>query len=180
MVMTYKECIERFKSPYQIAKAVESGELYKIEKGIYSSAPDAYDLEIVISKYPEAIITMNTAFYFHGLTDSIPDEYSIATLKSSKALKDKRVKQYYIEKNLLNLGVTHMEKFGVRFRIYDKERMLVELLRFKNKLPYDFYKEIVASYRAQIHELDIARIQYYTEIFPKRKMISEALELEVF
>ena len=66
------------------------------------------------------------------------------------------------------------------FKIYDKERMLIELLSRKNSLPRDYYKEILGNYRAQIHELDIERIQDYAESFPKHKMISEALSVEVF
>ena len=73
-----------------------------------------------------------------------------------------------------------MERRGVSFKIYDKERMLIELLRFKNIYPYDYYKEILSNYRKQVYELDIERIQEYADIFPKRKMISEALSTEVF
>lgn len=58
--------------------------------------------------------------------------------------------------------------------------MLVELLRYKNKLPFDYYKEILGNYRNLIYELDIERIQEYVTTFPKAKMISEALDKEVF
>ena len=58
-----------------------------------------------------------------------------------------------------------------------RERMLIELLRYKNKLPFDYYKEIIGNYRSLIYELDIERIQDYAATFPKSKMISEALEM---
>ena len=64
-------------------------------------------------------------------------------------------------------------------RIYNRERMLIELLRFKNKLPFDYYKEIIANYRRLIYDLDIERIQAYADSFPRSKMISDALEMEV-
>ena len=80
----------------------------------------------------------------------------------------------------MNIGVVTMERRGVSFKVYDKERMLIELLRFKNIYPYDYYKEILSNYRKQVYELDIERIQEYADIFPKRKMISEALSTEVF
>lgn len=59
-------------------------------------------------------------------------------------------------------------------------KYLSSLLRFKNIYPYDYYKEILSNYRKQVYELDIERIQEYADIFPKRKMISEALSTEVF
>ena len=68
---------------------------------------------------------------------------------------------------------------GVKVRIYDKERMLIELLRNKNSLPYDLYKEIIMNYRKIIGGLEIWRIQEYASIFPKSKMISKALDEEI-
>lgn len=180
MIYTYRQCLECWNSDYQINLAVQTGKLHKIEKGIYADTPRVSNLAIITAKYPNAIITMDTAFYYHGMTDVIPDEYWIATSQSSRVLRDSRIKQMFVNKDILDLGVTTMEKRDAVFKIYDKERMLIELLRFKNKLPYDYYKEILWNYRNIIHELDIARIQEYAEIFPRSKMISEALDLEVF
>ena len=59
-------------------------------------------------------------------------------------------------------------------------RAFISPLRYKNKLPFDYYKEILGNYRGLLYELDIERIQDYAERFPKSKMISEALEREVF
>lgn len=180
MVLTYNECLKSYKSAYQIRKAICMGKLYQIEKGIYANEPKVSTLAIITAKYPNAIITMDTAFYFHGLTDVIPDEYCIATPESSRALRDKRVKQFFVNDKILHTGVVTMERRDATFKIYDKERMLIELLRFKNKLPFDYYKEILGNYRNHIYDLDIERIQEYASIFPRHKMISEALDAEVF
>ena len=58
--------------------------------------------------------------------------------------------------------------------------MLVELLRKKNKLPFDYYKEILGNYRKIIYELDVSAVQNMIMMMPKTRMIMEALELEVF
>lgn len=79
----------------------------------------------------------------------------------------------------MHLGEVEQIVDGVALRIYDKERMLIELLRNKNKMPYDLYKEIIYNYRKIINELEIWRIQEYAEIFPKSKMIKKALDEEV-
>jgi hypothetical protein len=73
-----------------------------------------------------------------------------------------------------------MDRRDAVIRIYDKERMLIELLRFKKKFPFDYYKEIISNYRKLIYDLDIERIQDYAEIFPRSRIISDALEMEVF
>jgi hypothetical protein len=180
MIRSYNDCLKDYKSAYQIKKAVGDGRLYKIEPGIYSDKPEVSTLAVISAKYPQAIITMDTAFYYHGLTDVIPDEYSIATPEASRALRDKRIRQYFVKDQIFEIGVTTMERGDAKFRIYDKERMLIEVLRFKNKLPFDYYKEIIGNYRKHIYDLDIERIQEYSSIFPRHKMISEALDREVF
>ena len=73
-----------------------------------------------------------------------------------------------------------MARRDAAFKIYDKERMLIELLRYKNRLPYDYYKEILGHYRELLYELDIERIQDYAATFPRHKMISDTLDAEVF
>ena len=123
---------------------------------------------------------MDSAFYYHGLTDVIPDVIHLATDKHAIYINDNRVHQYYVLSNILNVGVTTVERRDATVRIYDKERMLIELLRFKNKFPFDYYKEIIGNYRNIIYDLDIERIQDYAESFPRSKMINDALEMEVF
>ena len=180
MICTHKQCLKEKGSDYQVQKAVKAGELYQIEKGIYADTRDVTTLAVISTKYPEAIITLDSAFYYHGLTDVIPDEYYIATSKHARKLRDSRIKQIFVPDEILNLGVIVMYRRDAMFRIYDKERMLIELLSRKNSIPYDYYKEILGNYRNQIHELDIERIQGYAESFPKHKMINEALSAEVF
>ena len=180
MIKTFPNCVQEYGTAYDVKKAVDDGVIYKIEKGIYADTPNISTLAIITTKYPSAIITMDTAFYYHNLTDVIPDKYYLATSSSARALRDKRIKQIFIKDEFLNLGLTEMTRRDATFKIYDRERMLIELLRFKNKLPYDYYKEILRQYRNLLYELDIARIQEYADIFPKSKLIKESLEREVF
>lgn len=44
-------------------------------------------------------------------------------------------------------------------KIYSKERMLIEVVRNKSKLPYDCYKEIIGRYRKLVNEMDIQEVQ---------------------
>ena len=180
MLLSYPDCLEKWQSDYQIKKQISEGNLYQIEKGVYSDTPDVSTLAVIAFKYPKGIMTMDSAFYYHGLTDVIPDEFHIATDKHAIYINDKRVHQYYVLSDLLEIGVTTMERRDATIRIYDKERMLIELLRFKNKFPFDYYKEILNNYRQIIHTLNIQDIQDYADALPKNKMIMETLRLEVF
>ena len=63
--------------------------------------------------------------------------------------------------------------------MYNRERLLLELLRNKNSLPFDYYKEILLNYRLAVQDLDLQLIQDYIQKYPKAAMIEQALQLEV-
>ena len=47
MIFNHKELKEKYKSDYQINKAIENKEIYKIEKNIYSDTKNINYLEII-------------------------------------------------------------------------------------------------------------------------------------
>lgn len=180
MILSYKECINEYGNDYQLARAIAEEKVYRVEAGMYSTDKYEEELAVIVKKYPNAILTGEYAFYCHDLTDVIPEKYFIATKKNSVKLKDPRIVQVYISEELLLCGAVTKEIHGVTVKIYDKERMLIELLRNKNSMPHDLYKEILGNYRKIIDTLEIWRIQEYAEIFPKSKMVKKALAEEVF
>ena len=181
MLLNTKECLERYGSYYAIGCAVKEGSLVKIERGIYSDTTEYIAGErIMQKKFPATIFTMESAFYYHRLTDVIPDTYSLATPVRSTSLADKRVKQYFVPDGTLEVGKTELEVSGVKIPVSDLERMLIELMRHRQKLPHDYYKEILGNYRLHLDRLYPAKLDDYLEAFPKRNAISRFLDLEVF
>jgi len=53
-----------------------------------------------------------------------------------------------------DIGDTFIKYNNIKIRVYDKERMLIELVRNKKNIPYDMYKEIVNNYRKIIESLN--------------------------
>ena len=178
MIYTYAECKEKFGTNYMIEKQIKEGSLFKLEKGIYSDKKFVPEKQIVSVKYPKAVFTMDSAFYYHGLTDVIPDKYYLITDRGDSKISDARVVQLFENSDVLYLGA---EYYGNTYKIlmYNKERMLLEQQKKKNKLPFDYYKELILSYRKIIHQLDMQEIQDMMLRLPKTKMIMELLELEV-
>ena len=179
MLLSYQECLEKYGSDYKIKKCIQEGELYIKEKGIYSDERYVPELEIISKKFPNAIITLNSAFYYYGLTDTIPDFYHVATPKNTRKINDERMKQFYENSAAFELGKTTMQYDGVDIVIYNKERLLVELIRNKRKFSFDLYKELITNYRKRIHELDMAVVAEYAYELPKSNMVMETIRLEV-
>ena len=180
MIFTYKECLQRCGSKYNMNKMIASGEIFKQEKGIYSDVKYVPEYQIISAKYPKAVFSLDSAFYYHGLTDVIPDKYYLTTEKSAAKIKDPRVVQIFENSDVLHVGAKNIPYGDTKILMYTKERMLVELLRKKNKLQFDYYKEILGNYRKIIYELDVSAVQNMIMMMPKTRMIMEALELEVF
>lgn len=179
MLMSYRDCENKYKNNYQMKKALESGLLYKIEPGIYADTPQVSELELVSFKYGNAVFTMDSAFYYHGLTDVIPEQYHLATSKDAHKIRGKQIKQHFCRDDIFPIGISTMQYCGTTVRIYDKERMLIEVIRNKRHLPFDYYKEIIENYRKKTQMLDIEKLQEYIMFFPKRNYIWESIELEV-
>ncbi len=180
MLYSYKECKQKYNSDYAIRKAIQSGEIIRISRGVYSNTDAEMELSIIGKKYSYAVFTMNSAFYYHGLTDTVPSKYYLITDKDSTKIKDSRIVQYYDNDNSLKIGLEKKEYNGSIINIFSKERMLVELIRHKNNLPFDYYKEIILNYRKIVYQLDIQAIQEYAQSLPKSKLVMKTLQLEVF
>ena len=180
MLLNYKECRERFGKPYQIDKAVKDDRIRKIEPGVYCDGVAPSELAVVLFKYPKGVITFESAYFCYDLTDTIPDRYALATPANANAIKDRRVKQYFVPRRIYDIGVGEIIRGGEEVRIYDLERLLIDTARMKNLMPVDLYREVISNYRTRIGELDPAKITDYLEKFPKRNMIERILDEEVF
>ena len=109
----------------------------------------------------------------------IPEVCDLATSRNAAKIRDARVRQYFVPDEILYHGAIMEEDHDYPIRIYSKERLLIELLRYKSKLPFDLYKEVVLNYRKILPQLNMQEIQDYAMAVPKRKMVMEALQMEV-
>ena len=58
--------------------------------------------------------------------------------------------------------------------------MLVELIRKKNIIPFDYYKEIISNYRKISDDLDMYKIDEYLSLYKNDVNLSDVLMREVF
>jgi len=179
MLMTYQECIEKYSNDYQIKKEIKNGNLFMKETGIYSTVRNAPELSVIMHKYPKTIFTWKSAFYYHSLTDVIPDYYYLATRRTDTRIRDSRIRQSFIKDDLFEAGIIEIQFNNSSIRIYNKERMLIELMRFRLKIPMDYYKEIIKNYRQLSNELDFGAAEDYAAMFKNGSNLMKMIQLEV-
>lgn len=180
MLKSHKECIEIYGSDLAIAKEMAAKRLFRVDRGMYSDEVYVPLATIAEKRYPNAVVTLDSAFYYHGLTDVIPEALHLATDRQAAKIRDRRICQHFVPLEILHVGETRVTHNCSSVKTYDLERLCIEVVRMQTKLPYDFYKEVVLSLRARSHEMYPAKIDDYLSVFPHRDFILETLRKEVF
>ena len=180
MLYSFAECKGKFGSPYQIDKAIADGRLWKMGVGVYSDTGDENELEIVQWRHPNAVMTLDSAFFYYDLTDTVPDLYYMATDHGARPIADPLVKQFYLPAGTAKIGVTTIDYCGDKVRTFDLERLLIETARMKAKIAPDLYKEAILSFRRRSSELEAHKIADYLVHFAKRDAIESIIYQEVF
>ena len=178
-LLSRQECLARFGSDYFIEQRIVAGSLFRLGNGLFAEEQHVPENAIASYRYPQGVITLLSAFYHYGLTDVIPDTCDLATSRNAAKIRDPRVKQHFVPDGILYRGVIIGQEHDYPIRIYSRERLLIELLRYKSKLPFDLYKEVIQSFRKIITQLNMQDIQDYAMAVPKQKLVMEALQMEV-
>lgn len=178
--MRLPECREKFGGAYQVDKLVREGGLYRLETGVYADTPDHTELEVLLFKYPNAVVTMQSAYYVYDLSDAVPDLNYLAIDRDAHKIDDPRVVRCFVPSGTIGIGVVSKKTASESIsRIFDRERLLIETIRYKTKLPYDLYREVIGSFRAIASELYTAKMCDYLEKFPRKEAILRTIESEV-
>ena len=88
--------------------------------------------------------------------------------------------QLFVDGKILNEGKVTEKIEDEYINIYDKERLLVELIRKRNQISFDYYKELISSYRESSDKLDMYKIEKYLALYKNEVNLSNALLREVF
>jgi len=176
---TYKETLEKYGSRSAVLTQVNEGELFNVARNLYSTNPYTDTLAQVMKLYPEAIITGLTAFYIYGLTDKIPMQIDLATRRNSTRISNPEIKQHFMDNSRFEIGVTTTCFDGIHVRVYDLEMMLFYLVRNRDKLPFDLYKEVMKSYRKRSEKLDYGKLQKYADVVPWGRRSFERIIREI-
>ena len=123
---------------------------------------------------------MDSAFYYYNLTDVIPQKVYLATNRNSNKINDENIVQIFMSKDILDKGKIEIDINGNKVNIYNRERLLIELIRKRASIPFDYYKEIIENYRKISNELEMYKIEEYVALFKNEVNLFDILQREVF
>lgn len=123
-----------------IQELLDDGKIVKIAKGLYGLAgrhQDWNSLATMGLRYPEAVICLDTAASYHGLTTQNPHEVFAAFLYGKKAIprvEEMAVRSFRWRDASMTVGVETIEVAdGIKVKMTSPERTVVDLLRFMSR-----------------------------------------------
>lgn len=164
----------------EIVNRLSNKTIFRLKRGIYSDHEFNSFLQVVPYLYPQGIFCSYSAFYYWGMTDVIPQQYHLAIKRNGTRIKNKNVLVKYYNSDTFLLGATVTKYANQKIRIYDKERLLVNLIIERNSIESDYYREIIRYYREHKEEIDQFLIEEYVSHMRNPKYILETIYKEVF
>lgn len=158
----------------RILDFVESGQLVRIKNGYYTDRIDRFSEEELIARlFPDALLCMESALYMYGYLRERPYAWKLAvdknTSKSRFRMDYPKVIPYYTEPEALEIGASSIEVGEITFRIYDKERVICDCLKYEAKMERDDFKSAIQAYIAD-EDKDISLLMEYAK---ERKVVKK-------
>lgn len=164
----------------QREKLIADGHVEKIRRGYYQwiDHDDFSEVGTVIRLFPDAILCMDTALRHYGYSDRTPGEWHLAVSKDSGKSRFKIdypfVKPYYVEPSVLELGLTTGDIDGHTVRIYDKDRLICDCLRYRNKMDKEIFNKAIQKYIAD-PEKSIPKLMEYAGPLRVKKLAKDLI-----
>ena len=158
----------------RILDFVEKGDLIRIKSGYYTIRIGDYsEDELIVKLFPDAVLTMECALYAYGYIKKKPYGWRLTVDKNTSKSRFKmdypKIIPMYAEPDTLELGVTEIQLSNVTVRIFEKERLICECLKYEDKMDRERFKEGLMAY-IKDPKKDIAKLMYYAK---ERKVVKK-------
>ena len=159
----------------KVQQLIQEGYVEKVRYGYYQwiNPDDFSEVSTVRKLFPDAIFCMDTALRHYGYSDRTPGSWHLAVSKDSNKSRFKIdypfVKPYYMEQSVLELGLIASEMDGHKIRIYDKDRVICDCLRYRNKMDKEIFNKAIQAY-VNDPEKNIPRLLEYAECLRVKKI----------
>ena len=134
-----------------IQRLIRDGEITKVKNGLYRlKSGEMSEEELVAGLFPDGVLCMITAMYYHGYTQVPPLSWNIAvnkdTSKSRFKIEYPFIKPYFTEEEQLMVGAEKGSFGSASFYVYNKERMICDFLKFENKMERSLFNQGIRKY----------------------------------
>lgn len=190
---TYKQIFDKYNGMMRTAqlqaenilyrplqKLIEQGYVEKVRYGYYQwiDPEDFSEVNVIIRLFPDAVLCTDTALRYYEYSDRTPMEWHLAVSKDSGksrfSIDYPFVRPYYVEPALLELGMTTGTMDGHEVRIYDKDRLICDCLRYRRKMDREIFNKAIQKYIADSSKC-VPRLLEYAEVLRVKKTVKDLI-----
>ncbi len=136
---------------YEVKKYVDMGVLERVSQGYYKlSATEISDAKLITLMIPEAVLCFDTALFYYGYSDRTPRAWHIAVNKDTSKAKVRIdypfIKAYFVEREILDVGVERIVMNDVELKIYSRDRLICDCLKYEKKMDVETFNKALLNY----------------------------------
>lgn len=182
MIFSAQELRNMGFSYYRINQMVEQGMLTKLNKKYYENVGfdgEESDFYYVYAYVPDGVVCLLSAAVYYNLSTyrleaidvAIPRNGNVSTLPDWPELK-----VCYFTDDRYYTGIQIIEDGKNRFRIYDIEKTVVDIVYYREKIGIEETKEVLTSYLRR-SDRNLNRLIRYAEILKCGNTMKRYLEV---
>jgi len=135
---------------YKLQQLLETGEVYKVKRGLYKHGKYSNDNEFseICRIVPKGVLCLFTAWQYYKLTTTVSPVYHIAVQSKTKIKLPSYppIKLYYRTEKYYNSGIMDTEIEGEPITVYSLEKSVCDAVKFRNKIGTEIMSEVLKSY----------------------------------
>ena len=148
---------------YSLRALMEKGIVTKIKQGVYrlEHVESPVDEMVEVARMvPKGVYCLFSACTHYDLTTFVSGQHHLAIPKKSKVALPSYppIQLYYWAETSYHLGITTVESWGGMVNMYDVEKTVCDMVKFRSKVGIDTMKEVLHNYISRkdrkIHQLN--------------------------
>jgi hypothetical protein len=184
MIYSVQELRDKGFSYYKINQMVDQGILIKLNKKYYENTKfdgEESDFYYAYAFMPDGVVCLLSAAVYYKLSTYRLDAIDIAIPRKAKVSTFPdwpELNVCYFTDNRFNVGIETVEDGNNKFRIYDMEKTVVDIVFYREKIGIEETKEVLTTY---LHRSDrnLNRLIRYAEMLKCGDVMKQYLEVLV-
>ena len=184
LIFSIQELKDKGLSYYKINQLVKQGILIKLNKNYYENTNfdgEESDFYYAYAYVPNGVICLLSAAVHYNLSTHRPDAIDIAIPRKARVStlpEWPELKIYYFTDERFSVGAEIIEVGKNKFRIYDVEKTVVDIVFYREKMGIEETKEVLSNY---LHRKDrnLNKLIRYAEMLKCKDIINKYLEVLV-
>ena len=182
LIFSIQELKDKGLSYYKINQLVKQGILIKLNKNYYENTNfdgEESDFYYAYAYVPNGVICLLSAAVHYNLSTHRPDAIDIAIPRKARVStlpEWPELKIYYFTDERFSVGAEIIEVGKNKFRIYDVEKTVVDIVFYREKIGIEETKEVLSNY---LHRKDrnLNKLIRYAEMLKCEDTINKYLEV---